>query len=107
MIDRVEVTRRAEKSLAKAPREVAAKFFYWKQQIEEHGLEEVKKIPGYHDEPLQGKLKDLVRSVRMSRGYRAFYRIVDRKVQSVEIQAVLVEEVNLHDYKEIERLFGV
>ena len=102
MIDKVEVSRRAEKSLARAPREVAAKFFYWKQQIEEHGLVEVRKIAGYHDEPLQGKLKDLVRSVRLSRGYRAFYRIV-----AEEVQCVLVEEVNLHDYKEIERLFGL
>ena len=54
MIDRVEVSKRAERSLAKAPKQVAAKFFYWKQQIEEHGLETVMKLPGYHDEPLQG-----------------------------------------------------
>lgn len=58
MIYRVEVSQRAEKSLEKVPRQVAAKFFYWKQQVEEHGLELVMKLPGYHDEQLQGKLKN-------------------------------------------------
>jgi toxin HigB-1 len=102
MINRVEVSSRAQKSLIKAPRQVGAKFLYWKQQVEEHGLEVVRTIPGYHDEPLTGKLKDICRSVRMARGYRAYYRII-----GTAVQCVLVEEVNRHDYKEIERLFGL
>ena len=68
MIDRVEVTKRAERSLGKVPRQVAAKFFYWTRQIQEHGLEAVMKLPGYHDEPIHGKLKDYVRSVRIALG---------------------------------------
>jgi proteic killer suppression protein len=79
---------------------VAAKFFYWKRQIEEHGLEAVMRIPGYHDEPLKGKLRGHVRSVRMALGYRAYYRVV-----GTAVEFILVEEVNRHDYKEIERLF--
>jgi toxin HigB-1 len=102
VINRVEVSKRAERSLGKVPRQVAAKFFYWKRQVEEHGLEFVMKIPGYHDEPLHGKLKGYVRAVRMALGYRAYYRISGDKVK-----LVLVEEVNRHDYKEIERLFGL
>jgi proteic killer suppression protein len=102
VIDRVEVSRRAERSLGRVPPQVAAKFFYWKRQIEEHGLETMMRIPGYHDEPLGGKLKGYVRSVRMALGYRAYYRVVGRAVR-----CVLVEEVNRHDYKEIERLFGL
>jgi len=98
----VLLARRAEKSLRKVPQQVAAGFFLWKKEVEEHGIETVRKIPGYHDEPLQGKLKGVVRSVRLGRGYRAFYRITDNKVR-----CVLVEEVNNHDYKEIERLFGL
>ncbi len=86
----------------KVPRQVAAKFFYWKQQIEEHGLEVVQRIPGYHDESLHGKLKKYVRSVRMALGYRAYYRLIGESVRYI-----LVEEVNRHDYKEIERLFGL
>ncbi|HUB28029.1 MAG TPA: hypothetical protein VL992_21565 [Tepidisphaeraceae bacterium] len=100
MINRVEVSKRAERSLGRVPRQVAAKFFYWLRQIEEHGLEAVTKIPGYHDEPLKGKLRGYVRSVRMALGYRAYYR-----VGGTGVKFVLVEEVNRHDYKEIERLF--
>ena len=102
MINRVDVSKRAERSLRKAPRPVAAKFLYWKRQIEEHGLEEVRKIPGYNDEVLHGKLRAYVRSVRMALEYRAFYRVTGDKVK-----CVLVEEVNRHDYKEVERLFGL
>jgi proteic killer suppression protein len=102
VINRVEVSKRAERSLAKVPRQVAAKFFYWSQQIEEHGLDVVKTIPGYHDEPLKGKLKGVVRSVRLALGYRAYYRVSEKL-----IKCVLVEEVNRHDYKEIERLFSL
>jgi proteic killer suppression protein len=102
VIDRVEITKRAERSLAGVPRQVAAKFFYWKQQVEEHGLEFVRTIHGYHDEPLQGKLKGYARSVRMALGYRTYYRVI-----GTSVQCVLVEEVNRHDYKEIERLFGL
>jgi proteic killer suppression protein len=67
---------------------------------EEHGLETVQKIASYHDEPLTGKLQGL-RSIRLSGAYRAYYRIVREKVE-----CVFVEEVNKHDYKAIERLFG-
>jgi proteic killer suppression protein len=102
VIDRVEVSKRAERSLIKTPRQVAAKFFYWKQQVEEHGIATVMRIPGYHDEPLQGKLKGHVRSIRLALGYRAYYRVT-----GTAIKCILVEEVNHHDYKEIERLFGL
>ena len=98
---KVEVTRRAERSLIKAPRPVAVNFFTWKREVEEHGLQEIRKIPGYHDEPLVGKLKGKVRSVRLGRGYRAFYRVTGSS-----IKCIVVEEVNNHDYKAIERLFG-
>ena len=77
-------------------------FFVWKREVEEYGIYDVRKIPGYHDEPLEGKLKGIVRSVCAGLGYRIFYRIIGTNVKSI-----LVEEVNKHDYKEIERLFGL
>ena len=101
VIRRVEISGRAAKSLEKVPRQVAGKF-YWKQQIEEHGLDVVVRLPGYHDEALSGKLKGYVRSVRMALGYRAFYRVVGGTMKYV-----FVEEINRHDYKKIERLFGL
>lgn len=100
MIQAVQTTKRALRSLAKAPRQVVAKFMLWRSQVVESGLEAVQKVPSYHDEPLSGKLKG-VRSIRLSNGYRAYYRIGHE-----EVICVIVEEVNKHDYKAIERLFG-
>ena len=102
MINEVKLSKRAEKNLRKVPKHVAVNFFVWKREVETHGVETVKKIPGYHDEPLQGKLKGYVRSVRLGLGYRAFYRITGETVK-----CLLVEDINRHDYKEIERLFGL
>jgi proteic killer suppression protein len=47
----------------------------WVSRVEKAGLEDVRKTPGFHDEPLKGKLEGL-RSIKLSRGYRAYYRIV-------------------------------
>lgn len=102
MVNRVSISKRAEKSLKTAPKQIAAGFFTWKREVEKHGIETIRKIPGYHDEPLEGKLKGYVRSVRLGRRYRAFYRVIGDAVK-----CILVEEVNKHGYKEIERLFGL
>ncbi|MEI7441771.1 MAG: hypothetical protein WCK43_09120 [bacterium] len=80
---------------------IAAAYETWEASVCELGLFEVQKILGYHDdEPLKGKLKGL-RSFSLSKGYRGYCRLVKET-----ITIVLVEEVNHHDYKEIERLFG-
>ena len=100
MIRAVQTSRRALKSLEKAPKHVVAKYMFWRAEVVEHGLEIVQKIPSYHDEPLSGKLKG-IRSIRLSDAYRAYYR-----VERGEIICVIVEEVNKHDYKAIERLVG-
>jgi len=96
----VPASKRARKSLEKVPKHVAAKYALWRLEVMETGLECTQKVLSYHDEPLRGKLKGL-RSIRLSDGYRAYYRII-RDV----IEIVFVEEVNKHDYKAIERLFG-
>ena len=101
MIRTVRETKRALKSLSRAPHLVRVNYLLWRGQIEESGLEDVRKVPGYHDEPLQGKLRDM-RSVRLGRSYRIFYRIASIGT----LETVLVEEVNHHDYKKIERLLG-
>ena len=72
----------------------------WKREIEEHGIEVIRQISGYHDEPLHGKLQG-IRSVRLAKGYRVYYRIVGQRPK-----VLVVEEVNNHDYKAIERLLG-
>lgn len=60
--------------------------------MEHDGLEETRKVPGYHDEPLKGDRAGQ-RSIRLSRSYRAIYEV---KKDTVEF--VSVEEVNKHDY---------
>jgi proteic killer suppression protein len=62
MIFRVEISRLAEKQL--------------------------RKVPGYHDEPLKGE-----RSIRLTRAYRAIYEIKQDTARFVS-----VEEVSKHEY---------
>lgn len=64
----------------------------WAFAVETYGLEEIRKVPGYHDEPLKGKRAGQ-RSIRLSRAYRAIYVIVRDAIEFVS-----VEEVHKHDY---------
>lgn len=88
----VEISRNALKDLKKVPRPILDKLQSWIEAIEIEGLREVRKLPGFHDEPLKGKRKGQ-RSIRLSRSYRAIYT-----VQNDKVEFVLVEEVNKHDY---------
>jgi proteic killer suppression protein len=93
MIRRVELTRRAEKQVRRIPVHVGEKLSHWVYLVMEIGLEEVRKIPGFHDEPLVGRRHGM-RSVRLSRAYRALYRVVPQG----DIEVVCVEEVSKHGY---------
>lgn len=93
VITTVRVSARAERELRKLPRHIVENFRYWVMAVEAEGLEAVRRLPGYHDEPLKGDRKGQ-RSIRLSRAYRAIYRVaVDGT-----IELVLVEEVNKHEY---------
>lgn len=92
MINHVVLTKQAEKDLIKLPAYVGTKLMKWVEDVEETCLEEVRKIPGYHDEPCKGKRQGQ-HSIRLSIAYRAFYRIINNTVEYVSI-----EEVNKHDY---------
>ena len=92
MILRVEITKLAEKQLRKMPQHIKDNLIIWVLAIEQDGLEEVRKVPGYHDEPLKGDRAGQ-RSIRLSRAYRAIYEI---KADSAKF--VSVEEVTKHDY---------
>lgn len=65
----------------------------WVHAVGQYGLREVRKISGYHDEPLKGERKGQ-RSIRLSKGYRAIYIIDD----SGNTEIVEIIEVNKHDY---------
>jgi len=97
MIRLVEISRRAERELRRAPSHIVVKLMGWVAAVEDQGLEEVRRIPGYHDEPLRGDRAGQ-RSIRLSRSYRAFYVVRDRQEEDQTVEFVSVEEVNKHDY---------
>lgn len=89
----IKLSKQALKDLKKVPLHVAIKLQAWIDDVGHRGLSEVKKIPGYHDEPLKGQ-RARERSIRLSRSYRAIYTIEkDNIIHFVEIQ-----EVHKHDY---------
>lgn len=92
VIRRVEISRRAAKEVERVPRHVALKLRLWIDDVEDRGLEEVRKTPGYHDEPLKGDRRGQ-RSIRLSIHYRAIYEIHENAPELIEIQ-----EVTKHQY---------
>ena len=93
MIRGVELSKGVIKDLKSAPVRIAVKLKSWVDLVETFGLEDTRKNPGYHDEPLKGKRVGQ-RSIRLSRSYRAIYII--KRCGSSEI--VMIIEVSKHDY---------
>ena len=92
-IYKIELSKKAIKALKSIPTYVVLKLEDWVVQVTDVGLREVRKIPGYHDEPLKGKRKGQ-RSIRLTKGYRAIYRID----KSGTIHFIEIVEVNKHAY---------
>ncbi len=92
MIYKVVISRNVHKQINKVPRNVVAKLMLWVDSVEKDGLEVVRKIPGFHDEPLKGTRKGQ-RSIRLNRAYRAIYSVGGNK-----IEFVYIKEVGKHGY---------
>ena len=92
MISTVIVSKAAERDLRKVPMHVRFNFFAWLDAVTQQGLEVVRKVPGFHDEPLSGK-RFGQRSIRLSKSYRAFY-----EVEGTTAKLVRVLEINKHEY---------
>jgi proteic killer suppression protein len=92
-MNQVVLTDRARKDLRKLPLHILRKFEFWAKQVTIEGIAVVRRIPGFHDEPLKGQRQGQ-RSVRLSKSYRALYRIL----QGQQIELVQVEEINKHEY---------
>lgn len=93
MSTRVEFHPKAFKALRSLPDHIVAKLKTWVTAVELLGLREIRKRPGFHDEPLQGNRKGQ-RSVRLNRAYRAIYvQTADGDIELVEIL-----EVSKHEY---------
>jgi proteic killer suppression protein len=93
MIFRIELSDRAKKDLRVIPFYIVEKLNAWMEAVETGGIDKVRKIPGFHDEPLQGK-RFGQRSVRLNRSYRAIYRALRDEFG----KWIQVEEVNKHGY---------
>lgn len=89
----VVISSKSQKQIVKLPHFIQSKLRLWIFDVENNGLSEVQKIPGYHDEPLKGNRKGQ-RSIRLNKAYRAIYEIKDNN----EIEFVEIKEVNKHDY---------
>lgn len=93
MITKVVLSKLSIKQLKKLPRHIVENLASWVDDVENIGLLEVRKIPGYHDEPLHGDRRGQ-RSIRLSKAYRAIYILKEDN----KIEFVSVEEVTKHDY---------
>lgn len=89
----VKITTKALKDLKKVPLAIAIKLQAWIEAVGHNGLNEIRKISGYHDEPLKGKRKGQ-RSIRLNIAYRAIYTVNKKGI----ISFVEIQEVNKHEY---------
>jgi|GEM_PF-165950 len=89
----VRATKFAEKQIGKLPKHIAETYFTWVRSVQFEGIRAVRKLPGYHDEPLKGS-RTGQRSVRLSRSCRVIYEETD----SGDLLLIGVLEVNKHDY---------
>lgn len=92
-ITTVVVPRYVIKRLKKLPVHITLKLEAWVAAVGKLGLLQVRKVTGYHDEPLKGKRKGQ-RSIRLSKAYRAIYEINSKD----ELKFVEIVEVNKHEY---------
>ncbi len=89
----VVLSEKAKNNLQTVPAYIARKLASWIDSVAHDGLIAVRKIPGFHDEPLKGIRKGQ-RSIRLNKAYRAIYVI--GKQGNIEIAEIM--EVNKHDY---------
>lgn len=89
----IELTRNAQKDLLKVPDFIKDKLLLWVDAVERLGLQQVRKISGFHDEPLKGDRKGQ-RSIRLNKAYRAIYTEGQHKA----LHIISIIEVNKHVY---------
>ena len=89
----VKFSKKAEKSIRKAPKQVQQKMALWKVIVESKGLLAARVIKGFHDKPLHGH-RSSERSIRLNLQWRAIYKT------SSEGKVMLIEviEVTPHKY---------
>ncbi len=100
MIRTVTVAASAAKDLKRCPLAIRQKLFVWVASVESIGLEQVRRQPGWHDEPLKGQRRGQ-RSIRLNRQWRAIYvLLLDGRIEFCEAR-----EVTSHDGQKEEKDF--
>jgi proteic killer suppression protein len=89
----VSLSKKAKNDLKKLPTPIVFKLQLWIDGVRTHGLNEIRKRPGFHDEPLKGQ-REGQRSIRLNRAYRAIYEIDETGT----IHFIEVLEVTKHGY---------
>jgi len=82
-----------DKDLDRLPEFILQKFRAWVVAVERDGMAAVRKLKGFHDEPLRGNRAGQ-RSVRLNRAYRVIYT----EGTDGKIYVAQVIEVSKHDY---------
>lgn len=91
VITKVLISKFAEKQMRKLPSNIKEALKYWAESVERFGIREIRKLSGYHDEPLKGDRRGQ-RSIRLNRSYRAMY---EETKEGIEVTVI---EVNKHEY---------
>jgi addiction module RelE/StbE family toxin len=79
------------KSLKTIPLHIKKEYEIWKRIVELQGIQGLRKIKGYHDEPLKGEWKGF-RSSRLSLKWRVIYMAEKEQLE------VYVIDINAHKY---------
>lgn len=88
---RIKTTRFFDRQLDRVSEPIRAKVRLWVRLVETLGISQVRRRPGFHDEPLKGT-RSGQRSVRMNRSYRLIY------VETAGHLELLLLEISKHDY---------
>lgn len=91
-MDRVEISKKAEKNIKALPSHIKDKCFDFFQDVEKAGYMKAVTYRSYKDEALLGKRKGQ-RSVRLNRSYRIIYKLKQKEIFILDIL-----EINKHDY---------
>ena len=91
MIHQVDI-RAVERDLLRTPKPLVIKFQKWIDDIERYGLEEVRKVRGWHDHTLKGDRAGQ-RAIYLNKQWRAVYVI-----EGAGVKIVRVIEVHPHAY---------
>lgn len=90
----IKESKKAQKDLDKAPKEILRSYETWARLIENHGAAVLRKFSGYHDETLKGEWQGF-RSSRLNLKWRVIYQVSCND----EIEIVSVCRLTAHDYR--------